>query len=325
MAVLSLSMGLAMVVGASAQADHYPLSLGVAICETSPPQAGVLDPHLCQTVQNVTLEVLSGPSGDANSLSLGTCVTAAAGPLQEATCEVSVPFDTPLYVYYANGAASPAGYVPVPGGYPLFVAMTPTGVEPYPGPFYIVSVPAPQSELAATPATKQAASELSISVEFFICAPGVTAATAPAGCAPAATPFSVEVRSLEGVTIPADLAVATPTGDAYVFDDATLRGRGLFGRLAFHVSDLPPGYSDYLVTGDAISCDAALGDVVLLLPRDGPPAALKVYAIAPPEATPVMTAELSSVSTPASDESTPVGESETATDGETVCAGTFGD
>jgi hypothetical protein len=264
------------------QADAYPLTIGVATCEAAPQRAGMLGPD-CAASPDIALAVWSGPREDAGSRNLGTCVTRAAASGDQATCDVSVPFDTPLYIFYADESAIPAGYMPL--SYPVFVPMTSAGVAPYPAPVFIINVPAAQAAPAAAP-PDQPSSELAITVQSFTCAPGVTAATVPAGCVPAADGFSVAVASLAGVTEPASLADATRVGDAYVLGDAALRSRGLFGRLAIVVDGLPLGYSDYVVTGDAVTYDAALGQYVLDLPLAAPQATVTVYALPAPEATP---------------------------------------
>jgi hypothetical protein len=269
--------------GAHGQADAYPLTIGVATCESAPQRAGMVGPD-CVTSPNIALEVWSGPRQDPGSRNLGTCVTRAAAGADQATCDVSVPFDTPLYVSYADESAIPAGYAPLT--YPVFVPMTSAGVAPYPAPVFIINVPASLAAPAASPPPAPSSGELSLTVKSFTCPPGVTAATAPAGCVPAAEGFSVEVASLAGVTEPAKLEDATRVGDAYVLGDATLRSRGLFGHLAIVVDGLPPGYSDYVVTGDSVTYDAELGHYVLDLPLAAPQATVTVYALAAPAATP---------------------------------------
>jgi hypothetical protein len=263
-------------VAIASQQDGHPFEIGATLCERTP---ATLSPSAlaeagCEPAPGVAIEV-HNEGGEI----LGGCLTSpAVDTARIATCVIPLPFDTAVTAY-EDESTLPPGYLPLEQG--LFERTPPPGVVGYPPQFFI-NVPSTQELPTSSPAAEPEPG-FSITLRGFTCEPGVTAADLPAGCTPAAEGFSVIVTSLEGVAEPLELADATRTDGAYVWDDEIIRRRGMFGRLGVRVMELPPGYTDYAILGDQIAFDSEADRYVLRLPPDAPRADVAIYALAPLE------------------------------------------
>ena len=268
--------GLVPVAIVGGQGERYLLEIGATLCERAPDTLSppALGAAACGPVLGVRIEVQN-----ENGEPLGDCLTALARAEDlTGTCIVPVPFDTTTLAY-EDESTVPDGYAPLEEG--LFERTPPPGVPGYP-PQVFINVPTAQQP--SPPATAEAtAPEFSITLRFYTCAPGVTAAEVPSNCVLTGEGFPVLIASLEGVAEPLEVKDANRVDDAYVFGNDIIRRRGLFGRLDVRVSSLPAGYSDFVVRGDQVTFDEALNRYVLRLPFEAPRAEIAVFALNPAE------------------------------------------
>jgi hypothetical protein len=274
-ALAAIGAGLVPAGRISGRQESFPLEIGATLCQRAPdtlaPQA--LSGAGCEPASGIRIEVRT-----QNGEPLGECVTAVEPTeVQIATCAMAVPFDTAVLAY-EDESTLPPGFAPLNQG--LFERTPPRGVGGYPTQFFI-NVPAAQEQAPPSVAPEGQEAEFLLRLQAFVCAPGVTADQAPAGCAPTGDGFAVTISSLEGIAEPLQLADATRVDGAYIFGDEVIQRRGMFGRLAIDVTALPPGYAESAVSGEAVSYDAALDRYVLRLAPEAPQTDVAIYALNP--------------------------------------------